>query len=123
MKSRSDKPLTAFFESIKKGGAFKIGVIFALGIILISFSFVGTGEKEESDFGEEERISLLCSEIEGIGRCEVMLSHSSLGRVESVLIVCDGADSVKVRERIVDLFTSLYGIGANRISIQKMKNQ
>ncbi len=120
---KSDKGFSSFFESFKKGGAVKIGIIFALGIMLIVFSSLDVKGKEENKTDEQERIALVCSEIEGIGRCEVMLNYSTLGRVESAVIVCDGADNVKVKERIVDLFTSLYGIGANRISIQRMKKE
>ena len=42
------------------------------------------------------------------------------GEVYAVAVICRGADNPKVRERLTELITSMYGIGANRISIQKM---
>ena len=46
-----------------------------------------------------------------------MINEGESGEVYAVAVLCDGADSVKVRERIVDFMRSLYGIGANRVSV------
>lgn len=122
MKSKSDSALSSFFDFLKKGNTLKIGIIFALGIILIAFgSFWGADSDGDTDLpDEEERLSALCEAIEGVGECNVMLSYSPSGRVESAAIICEGADSVYVREKLTELITSLYGIGTNRISIQKL---
>ena len=43
--------------------------------------------------------------------------------VFSVAVICEGADDVSVRARLTELITSLYGIGANRVSIVKLEKQ
>lgn len=121
MKSNSDSTLGTFLNFLKQGNTFKIALIFAIGIILIAFGSVGGKSTDEVSLPDEEaRLAALCEAIEGVGECSVMLSFSQSGRVESVAIICEGAQDVSVREKLTDLVTSLYGIGANRISIQKL---
>ena len=50
-----------------------------------------------------------------------MINYNEDGDVFGVIILCEGAESVTVRERLSDLLSSLYGIGANRISILKIR--
>ena len=41
--------------------------------------------------------------------------------VESVAVICKGADRAGVRKELTDMLSALFGIGANRIHISKMK--
>jgi hypothetical protein len=41
--------------------------------------------------------------------------------VESVIVICDGADSSQVRLTLTEMLSSFFGIGANRIRIEKKK--
>ncbi len=121
--------LVGFF---KKGGVgMKIGIVFAVGILLIivAASTNNSNKNEESD-SLEVKLEELCSSLVGVGKCRVMVTYtkeeSRYGvknepRVESVAVVCRGADSATVRAELTKLLSSLYGIGTNRISISKMK--
>lgn len=72
--------------------------------------------------GLEARLADMCSEIDGVGECRVMITYSEDGEsVYAVAVLCDGGDSVAVRERITELMVSLFGIGSNRISVLKIK--
>ena len=107
-----------------------MGILLALGIILLLFSTAG---EERTDAGiqyeEEIRLTELCRRVKGVGDCYVMIGYttervgysSSEKRVSSVTVLCDGADSARVRGELVELITSLYGIGSNRVTVLRCK--
>lgn len=130
MKSSSDNSFFSFIKQLKtKGGLWKLGVLLAVGILLVVFGVFGSsGDKEtETHYTDEEmRLAEFCSSLDGVGDCRVMIVYSSTGRyqstqtrVESVSVICDGGGSVLVRQKLTELLSSLYGIGANRITVSK----
>ena len=119
-KLKSDK---SFLEFLGSGGVtLKVGAIAILGILLILFGGIFSTEKAVDIQSSEERVAEMCSLIDGVGQCRVMMTYypDDQDRVYAVLVLCDGADSVKVREQITSLFTSLYGIGSNRVKIGRL---
>ena len=106
-------------------------VLLAVGLMLLLFGLLGTSRSrtENNDTlytDEEARLAELCSSVEGVGRCRVMISYEDSGyrsgeRVMSVCIACDGADRAAVRRSLTDLITALYGIGSNRIYIARLE--
>ena len=123
----SDKGWFSSFVSFLRGR--RVAVLFAVLLVVGAFlAFPDWGEAQTAaELTDEERLATLFSSIEGVGECKVYItysssSHSSSVRVESVAVVCRGASSVAVRSELTAIITSLYGIGANRISISKMKN-
>lgn len=112
--------ITDFWASLKP--QIKIGVLLTLGLVLIVLSSFGGKEAAESK-GEEERLTEICSVIEGVGDCRVMMTYRGEGderTVYAVLVVCEGGESIAVRERITDVLCSLYGIGAHRVEVQRL---
>ena len=96
----------------------KIVLAALCGVALI---IIGTLPQKEVSAPElEERVAEMCAMTEGVGDVKVMITHSDDGAVYAVAVICDGADSVAVRERITDMMCSLFGIGANRVSILKI---
>ena len=118
---RSDK---SFIDFLRSGSVpLKAAVALTVGLIFVTVLFFITPEEKESE-PEEEGIASLCSDIDGVGECRVTVSYREGGeQVYAVAVICEGADDPEVRARIVDLFTSLYGIGANRISILKISEK
>ena len=113
----SDKRVRGFISSLGEGGKlFILLPLLLLGVALIFFSR-GTDTAEKST--SEELISL-CSEIEGVGECRAMITTDADGRVVSAAILCEGADSVKVRAQITEVISELFGIGNNRITVLKL---
>jgi hypothetical protein len=61
-----------------------------------------------------------------VGECKVYLYYSEndkkndTEKIESVIVVCEGADSVDVRLRLTKMLSSFFGIGSNRVRIEKM---
>ena len=117
-----------FLKHIReKKDAAKIIAVLALGAVLI---FLGgrLGENDASTVtGIEERIGSACSSIEGVGECTVYVYYAPSNTrtedavVESVIVICEGADSVDVRLRLTKMLSSYFGIGANRVRVEKMK--
>ncbi|MBQ8414443.1 MAG: hypothetical protein IJX58_04270 [Clostridia bacterium] len=103
------------------GKGMKLALVILLGLTLILIgSFGSSSALKESEKSTEERLAETCSMMEGVGECHVTLSYSSDDKVYAVLVLCEGAESPQVRERITDVFRSLYGIGSNRVEIQKL---
>ena len=103
-------------------------ILLALGLILL---FLGGSEKQTAEVsteGLEERIAAACSRVEGVGECAVYIHYSTDNsrdgkeKVESVIVVCEGAEAVSVRLRLTEMLSSFFGIGANRVRIEKMKS-
>lgn len=94
-----------------------------LGVLLILIGSNKTEVAEKATSATEIGIEELCSMTEGVGECRVHITYREGGEesVYAVAIICEGADSVAVRERLTSLICSLYGIGANRVEILKMK--
>ena len=95
--------------------------LMLLGLILILIGNEQTGEKIAVTQTEEMRATEMCAMMDGVGDCRVMMTYRpDSDEVYAVLVLCDGAESVAVRERITSLFTSLYGIGSHRVEIEKL---
>ena len=96
-------------------------IIFALiGVMLIALClFSDSDAAKTTGDGAEQRLSEVVSMVDGVGECEVMISYEGEECV-GVIILCEGAESATVRARLIDLVTSLYGVGANRVSILKI---
>ncbi len=117
----------SFIEYLKTKDTVKILCIAVIGVLLIVLGASRTDKNEEtaSDFAKE--VSELCSSVDGVGDCKVMLYYKETnekyntgeGQVESVVVVCDGADNIEVKNRLVGMLSSFFGIGSNRIRIVK----
>jgi hypothetical protein len=90
------------------------------GALLIMLGSIPKDMTEKPESSLEERVSEMCSLTEGVGGAKVMITYSEEGDVYAVAVLCEGADSVAVRERITHLVCSLFGIGAHRVSILKI---
>ena len=90
---------------------------------------------EEYKLRTEQELEKLCSSIDGVGKCTVTVSFSRGAessyksgkltetkppKLMGVAVACRGADSVKVRAALTELFTSLFDIPTNRIAILKL---
>lgn len=115
-----DKNLVKYIKD--KKSFLPIAIALALGILL--WCLGSTNETEEvSAVGMEERLAEICSGVEGVGECEILIYYSKTdtrgdAAVESVLVICDGADSVDVRARLTAMLSSFFGIGTNRIRVE-----
>lgn len=133
--------LVTFFKGKKKIAL--ILVLVSLGLMLVALSSVSSPNESEpaglSEYKEEleKRLEKLCSEVDGVGRCSVMvtfsrgeentykgsqLTESKPPRVLGVTVVCDGGESAAVRARLSQMLCALFDIGANRVAVLPSKN-
>ena len=123
-----------FLKYTRNGkGYLKILLFLSLGVLLIVFGLSGRGGSADTDISglsEEERVADFCSSLAGVGECRVLITYktesdkygkSTKEEILGIAVLCDGGDNVAVKERVIDTLTSLYGIGANRISVEKLK--
>ncbi len=114
---KSDFSFISFIK--KQDKKIIILIVGALALAILLFPASNKKAEEEATLDEAARLEELCSEIDGVGECRVMVTYRE-GEIYAVAVICRGADNPKVRERLTDLITSMYGIGANRVSIQPM---
>ena len=112
-------------------GYMKIALLIGLGLLLI---FFGMGGGDTADTSErvdtlETDITELCSSLEGVGQCRVLVTYEerSLGYgkgtesvISGIAVVCEGGESVAVKQRVSSVLSSVFGIGANRIRVEKL---
>ena len=119
---RSGKMFSEFLEKNKRAAV--IILMIAVGILLIIISGGEKPTEAEREATLEEELAEICSQVDGVGKCRVMISYKkSAGGEEvpyAVAVLCEGADSDRVRSEITELIGSLFGIGANRISVLKL---
>lgn len=121
-KLKWDKGFSEFLSADKS--AVRLVGLMVIGIALIFIGSLSTRTADNTTVNntDEDRVAEMCSMIDGVGECRVMMTYTD-DEVFAVLVVCDGAESVFVREKITSLFTSLYGIGSNRVEIQQLNKK
>ena len=136
--------LNKIIEAFK--GKKKIALILllvSLGLMLIAISSIDSGgEVGSSDLSEykealEKRLEKLCSEVDGVGKCTVMvtfsrgeentykgsqLTETKPPQVLGVTVICDGGDRAEVKARLSQMLCALFDIGANRVAVLPSKN-
>lgn len=98
-------------------------------------SFLTGAEEEEEDISKtelEEKLESLLSNVEGVGKVQVILMtgedkssrefyHSGDEKITGVLIAAQGADNGVVSQNIVQAVMALFQVEAHKIKIMKMK--
>ena len=116
-----------FFDFLKKrGGLIKAILVIALGVLLIALASGGNEESTGSNDELAESVREFCESVEGVGECRVIITYTTVGdsyysssskKVYAVAISCKGARSTSVRAELTELVSSMFGIGANRVSV------
>ena len=102
---------------LKKRNGWIALLLVGAGVFLL---ILPTVDFRGEDVSEEDRIEALCSNVDGVGECRVLLSCDEGGAVVSALVICEGGDKTEIRHRLTELLSSFYGIGYNRITVEKM---
>lgn len=104
------------FINEKRGKLLPLLVIPVAVLLIV----LGSGiESQPAQSTPEDELAAVCSEIEGVGECRVMVTYKD-GEVFAVAVICEGAENIRTRERIIELITSVYGIGSNRVTVHKL---
>lgn len=119
---------SSFFAYLRK----RKETVLVILILLASLIFIFFGMRSDTETAEEsdaleEKVEGMCKSIEGVGKCKVLVyykeqsSRYETQKVESVVVVCEGGDSVEVKKCLTELLSSFFGIGSNRVRIEKMQ--
>lgn len=118
-------------------------ILFAVGAALLIFSFVPQNDGSQAEDKSlyeykrelEEELTKLCQNVDGVGKCKVMISFSegerleykagelisvSPPKVQGVSILCEGGARDSVKAELTELASALFDIGKNRICILKI---
>jgi stage III sporulation protein AG len=105
--------LTELIESISGAGKTKVMLTVDCG----DENVYATENKTDNGKNETEYVL-----VETDGNDSGMLLKVWMPEIRGVAIVCQGADSAKVREEITGVVTAVLGISTNRVNIAKMNN-
>ncbi|MCD8040431.1 MAG: hypothetical protein LUF82_02830 [Clostridia bacterium] len=103
----------------------KLILVILLIILLAAAVFIFYGDKEEqtstaSSMTEtESKIANVLSAMDGVGEVEVLVTETE-GEITGVVIVCEGADSILVRNNILNAVSTALNINKNIIAIYSM---
>lgn len=108
-----EKRLTSIVSSIDGAGRTEVMVTLASGDENVY------AVKEKSSDGSKEREYIV---IDSDKNESGLLLKVIEPEIRGVAIVCEGADSAKIRQEIISSVSAVLGISTNRISIAKIKS-
>ncbi len=102
----------------------KIIIVAALIVLLVAVVLVFFGGRGESGGAAaktqtEQRLAALLGRMDGIGEAEVMVNEEG-GTITGVVVVCEGADSILVRNDILNAVATALDIDRSIIAIYSM---
>ena len=110
-----------FFDFLKSDckGIRRAVIIFFIGIAVILLGgYMGNIQEKSNE--PTEQLRDMCASVDGAGSTRVMVTYGEDGEVCGVAVLCEGADDAQVRAGVTKMICSLYGIGANRVSVLKI---
>ncbi|MCM1437997.1 MAG: hypothetical protein NC131_02130 [Roseburia sp.] len=117
------KRLTDYLKSHKK-----ILIIGSLLVLLIAIAMLLYGGKTKVTASSadsatrterETKLIRVLSEIEGVGKAEVMVNEGKDG-VDGIIIVCEGANNIMTRSDILNAVSTALKVDKNNIAIYAM---
>lgn len=93
-------------------------LLLILGIVLIfgSDSILNL-KKSESYEATEQRLVMMINDLDGVSDSNVMILFDDSGDVKGVAVICSGGEEYHNQKNIIDLITSLFGIGASDVFV------
>lgn len=107
----------------------KIIIVVVLIIVLIAVVYFikkSDGKETVQTVGEvnksvtEVKLTAVLSSIDGVGATEVMINETD-GEITGVIIVCEGADRIMVRNDILNAVSTALSVDKSIIAVYAMK--
>ncbi len=106
----------------------KIVIVIVLIVVLIAIIYFI--KRSDSDSLEtyavaeksatEAKLTTILSSIDGVGETDVMINESD-GTIKGVIIVCEGADRIMVRNDILNAVATALNVDRSLIAVYAMK--
>lgn len=98
---------------------------FALALVFASWKIFNTNDADTTFFSNamsanEEKISRLLSEMDGVGEAQVMICEEN-DEVQSVVVVCEGAGNFQVVIRIREAVAAALGTEEKAVKVYLKK--
>ena len=113
-------------EYIKQHQKILLIAVLLVALIALAFTLYGSKNKVVNTSSvnvdmsaSEVKLTRILSEIDGVGKAEVMINESEKG-VEGVIIVCEGAYNIMTRNDILNAVTTALNVEKNNIAIYAM---
>lgn len=92
-------------------------LVLALGLVLLMLPSGNRGHTETyaSVVTTGDALTLLLSDIEGVGEVKALISEFG------AVVVCDGAGNAQTRLNVINAVSSYTGLGSDRISVIQRK--
>lgn len=106
----------------------KIIIVVLLIVVLISAVYLIDKRSKKSSTAtvslsektaSEKKLCEILSRIEGVGSTDVMINESE-NQILGVVIVCEGADNIMTRNRILNAVSIALNVNKNLIAIYSM---
>ena len=93
-------------------------ILMILGIILIFGSDSIFKIKNAHNIeNTEQRLATMINDLEGVSDSEVMLLFNESGNVSGAAVICNGGNDSQNQKNIIDMITSLFGVGASDVFV------
>ncbi|MGN0806089.1 MAG: hypothetical protein ACI4MC_03545 [Candidatus Coproplasma sp.] len=100
-----------------------IAVLLVLLVVIAVICFGGNNQSLTVDSTvrseTETKLMRILSEIDGVGKAEVMVTEGADG-VEGVVIVCEGANNIMTRNDVINAVKVALKIEKNNIAVYAM---
>ena len=115
---------TDVFKERKRFQKEKLKDLMLVGVLALALALFGwsISEKEQKGTAElsytetEARVSRLISQIDGVGGAELVICETETG-VQSVVVVCEGAENFTVLMNVREAVSAALGIGEEKVKI------
>lgn len=121
---RNNSPPKKCFFKQKKWKDVIIVAVLGLILILAIWKIFGKNEKSAETFStkseNEQKVSKILTEIEGVGNADVMICETEDG-VQSVVVVCDGANNLQVIMNVREAVAAALGTKEKSVKVYLKK--
>ncbi len=93
-------------------------ILMIIGLFLI-FGTDAFFEKKNAENTDkmETRLVAMINDLDGVSDSEVMLLTDDDGNVKGAAVICNGGDLSQNQKNIIELITSLFGVGASDVFV------
>lgn len=118
------------WQTIKQARLREWIFVASVALLLLCLGFVLFGEKSEAGVAveseyvgtdTEKKLAAILQEIEGVGSVQVMIGQTEDG-VKSVVVVCDGAKSIRVMMDVREAAAAAVGTTQDQVKIYIKEN-